>query len=265
MPFCGGRPEDGWHHGSIHDMDYPLLGAMAAICSVFIGGSGAWMLYRLDLGLGYSCKPHHSGYAPEANSFSALSCLVSGTIYAAKTFDFFDGGGTPFSFNWYWYLDYVFTCPLILLDVLYTLEIPHKLRFVFAVIITLWCGVAAFVTPSAFRFGYYAVGCVWFVPFSFSLLRHVKQRYQVYPPKCQKLLFWACTIFFGFWPLFPILFLFSWLGTGHIDQQAFTIIHAFLDLFCKTVFGLIMTFFRLELEEHTEVLGLPLNEPKGKH
>nr|8IU0_A Chain A, HcKCR1 [Hyphochytrium catenoides] len=262
MPFYDSRPPEGWPKGSINDMDYPLLGSICAVCCVFVAGSGIWMLYRLDLGMGYSCKPYKSGRAPEVNSLSGIICLLCGTMYAAKSFDFFDGGGTPFSLNWYWYLDYVFTCPLLILDFAFTLDLPHKIRYFFAVFLTLWCGVAAFVTPSAYRFAYYALGCCWFTPFALSLMRHVKERYLVYPPKCQRWLFWACVIFFGFWPMFPILFIFSWLGTGHISQQAFYIIFAFLDLTCKSIFGILMTVFRLELEEHTEVQGLPLNEPE---
>lgn len=37
----------------------------------------------------------------------------------------------------------------------------------------------------------------------------------------------------------------------------------FLDIICKSLFGILMTFFRLELEEHVEVNGLPLKEKKN--
>ena len=186
MPFFETRPAGGWPEGSINDMDYKLLGAFDVVCGAIIFISGFWSLWRVDRGLGYSCKPYGGNQRPpEVNSLSGVVCLVCGTMYVAKAFDFFDGGGTPFSLNWYWYLDYTITCPLIILDFCYSINLPYKLRYFFAVEVSLWSGVAAFVTPSNFRFGYFVLGCCWFIPMACFFVKHINERREVYPPACQ--------------------------------------------------------------------------------
>ena len=85
-----------------------------------------------------------------------------------------------------------------------TCDISHKERYVPFIILELVCGYASFQLSSNWRWGYYILGTVFFIPVTYSLVGKTYNRFKSYPEKCQYWLKYSCFIFFGFWPLFPI-------------------------------------------------------------
>jgi bacteriorhodopsin len=70
--------------------------------------------------------------------------MFAATAYWAKVCSHLSGN--PNSGNnivLYQYFDYMFTCPLLTLDLLWTLNLPYKITYSFMVFLTLFSGFAA--------------------------------------------------------------------------------------------------------------------------
>ena len=56
-------------------------------------------------------------------------------------------------------------------------------------------------------------------------------------------------MFFGMWPLFPILWIFGPAALSIIPMGAYSLLHAALDVACKSVFAIALQAFRICMED----------------
>ena len=131
------------------------------------------------------------------------------------------------------YFDYMFTCPLLTLDLLWTLNLPYKVTYALLVFLTLFSGFMSSGHPQPGRWMWFSYGIVMF---SFTWLRIVglvQVRFMQYFAKKDKSLRaqhgdsrmslaerggfrskavrnplqFALSVYFTIWMIYPILWL----------------------------------------------------------
>ena len=50
--------------------------------------------------------------------------------------------------------------------------------------------------------------------------------------------------------MFPITWIFSWHALGYISEQNYFIIHGLLDIVCKGVYGIVICYYRMVVEDY---------------
>jgi bacteriorhodopsin len=101
-----------------------------------------------------------------------------------------------------WYLDYLVTCPLIILDFAITLDLPNKIIWLVTTATLLTISVASFLVAWPYRLYYYLVGVMCFGVFAFALLTSINRARKRIPVEALPWLDRACYVFFGMWPMF---------------------------------------------------------------
>eukprot|EP00744_Colponema_vietnamica_P011335 GILI01015941.1.p1 GENE.GILI01015941.1~~GILI01015941.1.p1 ORF type:complete len:313 (+),score=104.71 GILI01015941.1:137-1075(+) len=140
------------------------------------------------------------------------------------------------------------TCPMIVADLSFSLDLPYKLINVVFTAILLGFAVLSFTEGYPDKYIHFAFGSFLFLILYGVIINMIRARWDIFPEKSKKFLLPGLFIFFAVWPLFPILWLLSFNNDGPFDADVFYIIHAFLDITCKTIFSFCMMLFRLEVE-----------------
>eukprot|EP00744_Colponema_vietnamica_P000952 GILI01001652.1.p1 GENE.GILI01001652.1~~GILI01001652.1.p1 ORF type:complete len:392 (-),score=112.23 GILI01001652.1:471-1646(-) len=230
-------------------IDFPrITGIFAATC-VFQGITGLILAWSVVRGRGFKGKPWGPGGPPEANFIGVGVCFISTVLYVLKALDASRKGTAFISFNKYWYSDYMMTCPLIVADICWALDLPYKFMKILVTLVVLGMGVLTFTEEMPDRLIIFLVGTFYFIIFFYIITRNIFKKWAIFPPKGKPFLTAGLFIFFVMWPLFPTLWIFSWSGLNMINAEAYYIIHAFLDIVCKTFFSYFMLLFRLTCED----------------
>lgn len=145
-------------------------------------------------------------------------------MYFCKALDFYANGSegvqSAFSLNKIWYLDYLITCPLIILDFAITLDLPHKSVWTLTTASLLAIAVASFLVSWPYRLYYYLFGVAGFTVFACLLLKQIRRARETIPKEAQPWLDRACYVFFSCWPMFPALWPFSFLNLRYVLSRA---------------------------------------------
>eukprot|EP00744_Colponema_vietnamica_P007654 GILI01010992.1.p1 GENE.GILI01010992.1~~GILI01010992.1.p1 ORF type:complete len:520 (+),score=143.56 GILI01010992.1:153-1712(+) len=207
------------------------------------------LLWSVIRGRGIKGRPYGPEGPPESGFIGVIVCMFSSFLYVCKSIDWGNKGTANLSFNKYWYSDYLVTCPLIVLDLCFTFEIHYKLVYFVSTFITLLFAVLSFTEDAPARYWHFGIGSAFFAVFFYSIAKILMQRWRTVPEPGRIPMFVGLLIFFGMWPVFPVLWIFSWVGSGYITMHQYYIIHCFLDITCKTFFSFACLLYRVRVEE----------------
>lgn len=196
---------------------------------------------------------YYMGYR-EDKMLSVFVNLFAAIAYWARICSHANGDvGPAAQVNVYKYLDYLLTCPLLTLDLMWSLNLPYKFTyagFVFC------CIIAAFMCsamPGNARYMWFGFGICLFGFTWFSIIRVVRIRLDQFVSKEAKkvraYLKVACMTYFGIWCGYPSLWVIH--EAKIISDSASAILHTFLDVLAKSLYGLALLSFVLKGEKST--------------
>jgi len=199
--------------------------------------------------------------------------LVAAFAYYAKMASHISGDPVKGNVVYYQYFDYMFTCPLLTLDLLWTLNLPYKVTYALLVFLTLFSGFMSSGHPQPGRWMWFSYGMVMF---SFTWLRIVglvQVRFMQYFAKKDKSLRaqngdsrmslaerggfrsktvrnplqFALSVYFTIWMIYPILWL---LLEGKLISN--TVAHCcnvVMDVLAKSMYGFALLKFQLLIDK----------------
>jgi len=181
--------------------------------------------------------------------FITLWCAVS---YFAKTIDSLapDDGFVPFTTLRY--VDYCFTCPITMLDLLWNLDAPYKVTSALLVLTCLVHAVASFLAPPPASYAWFASGVALFSFTYYFILVIVRYRLDFFIECARdadaknsiRYLKIGCFTFFGIWVLFPLMWVCGERGFGFVSSDLDHILHCLLDVITKNCYGFSLLFFK---------------------
>jgi bacteriorhodopsin len=146
------------------------------------------------------------------------------------------------------YIDWVFTTPLLLLD-LVLIALPRNFPGRNAIIWTMigadvymiLTGIAATAIRSNFRWAFYGVSCAAFLAILYFIFAKLIPEATRRGPQVRQLFTTLSGLLIVLWVLYPIVWALGSEGFGVISLLAETICYAVLDVLAKVAFGFILT------------------------
>ena len=172
--------------------------------------------------------------------------LFAALAYWAKLSSHANGDvGPAAQVHYYKYLDYLFTCPLLTVDLLWSLNLPYKFTYGGFVFICIVCAFMATILPPPARFMWFGLGITMFVYTWGNILYLVQIRLgQMVGKKIKKVRFYlktACTTYFAIWLGYPTLWVMYEIGA--IDPVTSHLMHVLFDVLAKSVYGFALLYF----------------------
>lgn len=197
-------------------------------------------------GCGTKGTPYGPGGVPEAKYLGCVYCLLQMAVHCIRGAERLDG---MTDIRGLWYLDYLFQCPLILCDMMFALRMPRKLLVSGTCAAALVCAAGTFYLGDSGKYVPFGYGLVLLISLFTIVVNELKARFKQLPSRALGPLYVAMSIFFGMWPAFPIMWILGFKGAGVIGKDAYQMIHVFLDVCCKSVFGIALMRFRQVMED----------------
>jgi hypothetical protein len=157
------------------------------------------------------------------------------------------------------YGDYLLTCPLLTLDLLWSLNLPFKLSGAVGVFVCIGCALGCQVFYGPARYMWFGLGITLFTFTWFNILMLTRQRLcQLVSKEAIKMresLSFALFFYFGIWLCFPTLWILK--ETKVINEVVSLCLHMVIDVLSKSVYGFALLNFQIRSEE-LEFIYLPL-------
>ncbi len=223
--------------------------------AVFLGAAA------LIMGLGtiyFLVKATQVRGQPEAQEYVFVTTLVSGTAFAAYTAMFLGFGDTAVTVTFpggaeetlriYWarYADWLFTTPLLLIDLAllagYELTDPPVAALISADGIMIVAGVVGAFTPVfSARLVWWAISTIAFVFVVYLLWRALTAGAMRFDDESRQSTFITLrNLTILLWTAYPIVWIIGTEGVGAIPLSAETAAYAVLDVLAKVGFGIIL-------------------------
>lgn len=170
------------------------------------------------------------------------------------------------------YIDWTFTTPLLLLDILIIagISIGNTFWIVAADIVMIVTGLIAGLVPNNFKWGWYLFGCAALLVVAHGLLVIGRQGANNRSPKIGKLYSGLTGYLLVLWVVYPIVWALA-EGTDRISSDKEALFYAVLDVSAKVVFGAAILHNNPTIQEQDEeesangggpsVLVQPVNAP----
>mmetsp|Transcript_8985 Transcript_8985/g.14198 ORF Transcript_8985/g.14198 Transcript_8985/m.14198 type:complete len:362 (-) Transcript_8985:188-1273(-) len=166
----------------------------------------------------------------------------------------------------YKYIDYLLTCPILTVDLMWSLNLPYKFTYGASVGVCIVCAFACSTLDGMARYMWFAMGISLFGATWVSIVKVVRMRLDQFTSKAAKKvrtsLKIACMTYFAIWGGYPTLWVLN--EAGIVDPISSHVLHCFLDVLAKSVYGFALLSFVLHGEKQ-EFIFLPLKpacEPK---
>ncbi|EKX40903.1 hypothetical protein GUITHDRAFT_164579 [Guillardia theta CCMP2712] len=191
------------------------------------------------------------GYREEKCLSIYVNLIAAITYWGRICAHFNNDMGLSLSVNYFKYLDYIFTCPILTLDLLWSLNLPYKITYSLFVGLTIACGVFcnAFEPPA--RYLWFMFGCFIFAFTWISIIRLVYARFQQFlnedAKKIRAPLKLSLTLYFSIWCGYPALWLLTEFGA--ISQLAAHVMTVIMDVAAKSVYGFALLKFQLGVDK----------------
>ena len=194
--------------------------------------------------------------------FINLYCALS---YFAKILESMTENGAGFApFTTIHYLDYCFTCPLIVLDLLWNVEAPFKWTLTGLVLTCLGVAVASAAAPPPANFAWFGMGIFLFTGTYYMVVTLIMERLSFYIEVARdgnakqsiKFLKTGCYIFFSVWLIYPLFWLLSGKAANVLSADMEHIITCVMDIFAKSAYGFALLYFRLYFDKKLEQSGI---------
>jgi len=240
----------------------------AVIASDWMGfvalfGSAIALMYKL---MGFRGPEHDDYYFMgyrEEKMLSVFVNLFAGLAYWARLCSHANGDvGPAAAIVTYKYIDYLLTCPLLTVDLMWSLNLPYKLTYGGAVGCCIVCAFMASTLDGTAKYMWFAMGISMFASTWLSIIHVVRMRLDQFTSKAAKKvrtsLKIACMTYFAIWGGYPTLWV---LGeAGIVDDVSSHIMHVLLDVLAKSVYGFALLSFVLRGEKQ-EFVFMPLKPP----
>eukprot|EP00281_Chroomonas_sp_CCMP1168_P021408 CAMPEP_0206226566 /NCGR_PEP_ID=MMETSP0047_2-20121206/8165_1 /ASSEMBLY_ACC=CAM_ASM_000192 /TAXON_ID=195065 /ORGANISM="Chroomonas mesostigmatica_cf, Strain CCMP1168" /LENGTH=367 /DNA_ID=CAMNT_0053649673 /DNA_START=377 /DNA_END=1480 /DNA_ORIENTATION=+ len=158
------------------------------------------------------------------------------------------------------YGDYLLTCPMLTLDLMWSLNLPYKLTYAMFVAVCITCALGCQVFDAPARYMWFGLGMTVFAYTWTSIMLLTRMRLaQLVSRKAKQVrgtLSMALGIYFGIWCSFPTLWLLKELKV--INEPISLCMHAVVDVLSKSVYGFALLHFQIRGEE-MEFVFLPLH------
>mmetsp|Transcript_1325 Transcript_1325/g.2637 ORF Transcript_1325/g.2637 Transcript_1325/m.2637 type:complete len:449 (+) Transcript_1325:147-1493(+) len=202
---------------------------------------------------------YYMGYR-EDKMLSVFVNLFAAMAYWARLCSHANGDvGPAANIVAYKYLDYVLTCPLLTIDLLWSLNLPYKFTYGGFVLCCIICAFMCSTLDGTARYMWFGLGIMLFGYTWYSIIRVVKLRLDQFvseeAKKVRQSLKIACMTYFGIWCGYPTLWLL--LEAGVITDVISAILHTVFDVLAKSVYGFALLHFVLKGEKST-LIFVPL-------
>nr|AHH02113.1 protein 84 [synthetic construct] len=214
---------------------------------------------------------YYNGYR-EQNMLGVFINLWCAVAYFAKVIQAHGGDDVAFApLTTVKYIDYITTCPLLTMDLLWNLDAPYKITSGLLVLTCLTFAVASFLTPKPGAYVWFAVGLSFFT-FSYTfILSIVRQRLDFFTEcareiahvkNCGKaktsILYLKVALFsyFGIWIFFPVLWILGERGIQIISDDLNHVLHCILDVIAKSCYGYALLYFRVYFDKKLITSGM---------
>lgn len=164
--------------------EYNYLQEPAVIAVDWIGflclsGSTLYLIYKLMHFKGADGDHmYHFGYK-ESKMLSVFVILFTAISYWAKICSHVNGDvGPAAEVVTYKYIDYVFTCPLLTIDLMWSLNLPYKFFYGGVVFVCIVCALCSSTVPPPARYLWFGMGMLLFSFAWVSILSLVRERLQ---------------------------------------------------------------------------------------
>jgi bacteriorhodopsin len=225
-------------------------------CTLFLG-------YTSWTAKGPSSKQRYfAGYHEEYNISFYVNLFASISYFGKCMADvqgqnFADVGPFIVGLGNYSYADYMFTCPMLVFDLLTQLRVPYRIpagALIYAVLLT--GSIANFYPGPSWRtgaWGWFAFAAtIYTFAYVFVYMIVIKQYKRLNDlsagTEAKKAMFplkLAIVTFFSMWLGFPVVWvLSSRTGMNLLSEDAVQILHCIFDLIAKSVFGFALARFR---------------------
>jgi len=220
---------------------------------------------------GTTFKLYYFGYREE-RTLSVIVCLAATVSYYSRICEHVSGDQSPtMTFVYTKYLDYIVTCPVLTMDLLWTLNLPYRFTYAIFIFCVILCGLLASMTPSPGKYLYFTMGlCLfaftWFMILTKCYIRFMQlfgkrfiipnqpRKHQSFASKhntrdknIREKLSIALVCYFLVWAVYPVLWLL--VEFKAIDLVTSHVAHAICDVLAKAVYGMAMHKFVLMLDK----------------
>ncbi|KAA0165539.1 hypothetical protein FNF27_00503 [Cafeteria roenbergensis] len=199
-------------------------------------------------GFGMPFRGYGAAGAPEEKFIGVVYCTCQGSIHLMRGFQLMAPPSRGLYLPDYDYADFILLCPLIVLDILFTLKIPGKVVSAALTALSLFMAACAYATEAPYQWFLFALGLVFLIVLFARVQAGVRQRLSELPSAAVGAMYVAMVSFFGMWPLFPIVFLLGPRSANVLDRTSFAAIHVVFDIVCKGVLSLALLRVRAFME-----------------
>nr|AHH02154.1 protein 100 [synthetic construct] len=230
---------------------------------IILGGSSIILCYKLMGFYGSDNKQKYFIGYREEKMLSVYVNTFAAVVYWARVSAHANGDvGLAAYVHLLKYCDYCFTCPLLTLDLMWSLNLPYKFTYSIWVGICIFSGIGStkFQPPAKymwFAFGMVIMFIVFWHIYSVVIIR-LNQIFCGSTKKSANTLQIACAVYFSIWWGFPVLWFL--LEFGVIGHPVTLCMHTVLDVSAKSFYGFMLLSFQLQAERE-EWIFLPL-QPK---
>ena len=259
--------EKGWTYGiggyqPVNKIGYSLQYGMVVACDwvgfLCLAAAAGSLMYKLFSFKGPDGdQDFFIGYREE-KCISIFVNLIAAMTYWGRICAHFNGDvGLALSVNFYKYLDYIFTCPILTLDLLWSLNLPYKVTYSIFVAITITAGVFcnAFEPPGRYLWFFFSASV--FVFTWFSIIKMVYCRFQQFmnddAKKIRAPLKLSLTLYFTIWCGYPALWILDEFGL--IPGIAVHVLSMIMDVAAKSVYGFALLKFQLGVDKQDFAFG----------
>lgn len=251
------------------------------LCS--LGGTTCVLAYKLlmfkppadNLAGKNKTTMYYFGYN-EKGMLSLYVNLIAAVAYWAKMAMHVAGDPeSDYNLTYYSYFDYMLTCPLLTLDLLWTLNLPYKVTYSLFVFLTLFSGFIAAGHPQPGKWMWFTYGMIIFAITWLRIVGLVQVRFMQYFAKKEKSMLdtgeaknkrmsiaeragfrkknvrnplqFALTVYFTIWIIYPVLWLLVEGGMiSLIVNHCCTVV---MDVLAKSMYGFALLKFQLLIDK----------------
>mmetsp|Transcript_1896 Transcript_1896/g.3418 ORF Transcript_1896/g.3418 Transcript_1896/m.3418 type:complete len:420 (+) Transcript_1896:47-1306(+) len=212
-------------------------------------------------------ESYYNGYR-EQNMLGVFINLFCAVAYFAKVIASHSDDDGFRAFTTIKYVDYLTTCPLLTLDLLWNLEAPYKASSASLVLVCLTFAVATDSAPEPANYVWFGTGLSFFI-FSYTfILTIVKERLSFFQScargsnakKSIGYLKVAMFSYFGIWVFFPVLWVLGPKGIAIITDDIQHVFHCILDVIAKSCYGFALLYFKVFFDKKLAASGVDEEE-----
>ena len=197
------------------------------------------------------------GYREE-KCISIFVNLIAAITYWGRICAHFNGDvGMALNVNFYKYFDYIFTCPILTLDLLWSLNLPYKVTYATFVLLIMVTGVFCNSFEPPARYLWFFFGCCLFIFTWYNIIKLVYCRFQQFmnddAKKVRAPLKLSLTLYFTIWCGYPCLWILDEFGL--IPGMAVHVLSMIMDVAAKSVYGFALLKFQLGVDKQDFCFG----------